>query len=134
MFDYVLRAMAGVLVVVGLVPDRLEKALNSVSSLAGWFWRHRTRHIHIRVLLRQANLGEIIDEWIADREVCVSLVEVSGLTSEQLLVLGSAHDSGFAVAAWSAYAAWGAHFFCRHISWMVLWCHWRLSGTASRWS
>ena len=37
-FDFFLRVMAGVLVVVGAVPSKWQEALNQVSALAGWFW------------------------------------------------------------------------------------------------
>ena len=111
MFDQILRAMAGVLVVVGVVPDDLENTLNLVPNLAGWFWLQRTHHIHIRLLLRCANLCERSDKRIADRDLPVPLVQVSGLTYQQLLACGHAQDSGFSVAGGSAYAAWGGSLF-----------------------
>ena len=83
-FDDFRRAMAGVLVVVGLVPSKLEDALNSARCLGSWFWGQRTRHLHIRVRLREAKLKESSTDWLADRDFCVSLVEVSGLTGDQL--------------------------------------------------
>ena len=115
MFDHVLRAMDGVLVVVGVAPSKLEETLNLVPNLAGWFWSQRTRHIHIRVALRNKRLSESEDTWIADRDFPVSLVHVSGLTFEQSLQCGHLQDLGFSVVSGSSHAAWvGSLFWPTH--------------------
>ena len=72
--------MPGVLVVVGVEPRYLERDLTGYFTLPDWFWNQRSRHIHIRLVLRFANLTENYQEWLADRDFCVSLVEVLGET------------------------------------------------------
>ena len=114
-FDHVLRVMDGVLVVVGVAPSQLDETLKLVPNLAGWFWRHRTRHIHIRVALRNKRLSESEVKWIADRDFPVSLVHVSGLTFEQSLQCGHLQDLGFSVVSGSSHAAWvGSLFWPTH--------------------
>ena len=78
--------MPGVLVVVGVEPRYLERDLTGYFTLPDWFWNQRSRHIHIRLVLRFANLTENYEEWLADRDFCVSLVEVLGETPPYLSV------------------------------------------------
>ena len=78
--------MPGVLVVVGVEPRYLERELTEYFDLPDWFWNQRSRHIHIRLVLRFANLTENDQEWLADRDFCVSLVEVLGETLPYLSV------------------------------------------------
>ena len=124
--------MAGVLVVGGVEPDELKAALYSMFNRSDWFWSQRTRHVHIRMLLRKLKLGENVDKWIADRDFCVSLVEVLGLTPQQLLDVGSACDSILFESGPSFLLVGQGRFPCRYILSMGACSHWRLQGAAFR--
>ena len=68
--------MPGVLVVAGVQPCHLERALTEDFRLPDWFWNQRSRSVYVRLGLRVAKLSENNEEWLADRDFCVSLVEV----------------------------------------------------------
>ena len=68
--------MPGVLVVAGVQPRFLERELTGYFDLPDWFWNQRSRCIYVRLALRCANRLENDSEWLADRDFCVSLVEV----------------------------------------------------------
>ena len=71
------QRMAGVLLVVGVYPSKLEATLNLEPNLTGWFWSKRQCHIQIRVALRTKRLPESCDTWVADLDFLVLLVHVS---------------------------------------------------------
>ena len=100
------RVMAGVLVVVGLLPFELEDALNSARLLGSWFWVRRTRHLHIRAHLQEAKLKGRCNDWVPGGDCCVSLVEVSGLTGDQLSACESGGVSGLPLLEGIAHAGW----------------------------
>ena len=64
--------MAGVLVVVGLLPSELEDALHSARLLGSWFWDCRTRYLHILAYLQEAKLKGTLTDWVLGGEFCVS--------------------------------------------------------------
>ena len=64
-FHHVLRVMAGVLLVVGVYPSKLEATLNLEPNLTGWFWSKRKRHLSMRVALRGERFPESDDTWVA---------------------------------------------------------------------
>ena len=106
MFDDLRRVMAGVLVVVGLLPSELEDALHSARLLGSWFWDCRTRYLHILAYLQEAKLKGTLTDWVLGGEFCVSLVEVSGLTGDQLSVCESGGASGLPLLEGIAHAGW----------------------------
>jgi len=100
------RVMAGVLVVVGLLPFELEDALVSARLLGSWFWVRRIRHLHILSYLQEAKLKTRRSDWVPGGDSCVSLVEVSGLTGDQLSVCESGGVSGLPLLEGIAHAGW----------------------------
>jgi len=100
---------AGALVVVGVAPGEAEKAVFVRTVLHLALHEKMVRAVYVRMRLRNVKMDEKLTDWMSDRDFGISLLQLDGLSDDELESCRGCAGRGLALELGRLVVLWVPH-------------------------